>query len=138
MATTPTFAATPKIGLLQLSAATTGRDTITPAAGNLVFTAGTNGSRIDRVDVVGAALVGGSAPSANVVRLWVYDGVTVLLLREVEVPATTPTASVKGFAAVVEFPNGLVLANGSTLRATVHTYAGAQDKFNVIAHGADY
>lgn len=138
MATTPTFAATPNVGMKQIGVATAGRDTFAPLAGDLILTAGANGSRIDRVDVIGAGLVGGGAPSANVVRLWLYDGATALLLREIEVPATTPTATAKGFAASIEFPNGRILPNGWTLRATVHTYAGAQDKFNVIAQGADY
>jgi hypothetical protein len=138
MATTPTFAATPNVGMKQIAVATTARDTYTPISGDLVFTAGASGSRIDRVDVVSAALVGGGAPSANVVRLWLYDGTDVRLLREIEVPSTTPTASAKGFAASVEFPTGRIVPAGCTVRATLHTYAGAQDKYNVIVQGANY
>lgn len=138
MATTPTFAATPAVGMVQLAAATNARDTFVPGAGDLVLAGGANGSRVNRVDVVSAALVGGGAPSANVVRLWIYDGTNVRLLREIEVPATTPTASAKGFATSIEFPDGRILPNGYSLRATVHTYAGAQDKYNVIAQGAHY
>jgi len=138
MATTPTFASTPKIGLNQTAAAQTARDTFAVAGGDLVLTAGANGTRVDRVDIISAALVGGGAPSANVARLWIYDGASVRLLVEVEVPSTTPTASVKGFTSAVNFPNGLILPAGYSLRATIHTYAGAPDKMNFIAHAADY
>lgn len=139
MATTPTFASTPKIGAAVIGApAVTSRVSFTPASTDLVLTAGINGTRIDRVDIVSADEVGGASAAANVVRLWLYNGSTLFLIYEVEVPATTPTATAKGFTYTVTFINGLILPNTWTLRATVHTRAGAQDDFHVIAHAADY
>lgn len=136
MATTPQFSTTPKIGMVRLTAASAARDTIVPAAGDLVFTAGANGARIDRVDVLPSAAEGGAA-AARVVRLWLYDGTTARLLAEVEMAAGTPSATVKGVAQTVSFSNGLVLPTGWTLRATM-SVAGASDAVTVIAHGGDY
>lgn len=133
MATTPQFTVTPKIGALRIAAATNTRDGLAPAASDLVFTAGANGSRIDRVDVIDSTTPAG-AGAARVVRLWVYDGTTARLLAEVELPAATSSATVKGAAQVVYFSNGVVLPTGWTLRATCSTTDGT----NVIAHGGDY
>lgn len=136
MATTPQFSVTPKIGALRITAASSARDTLVAAAGNLAFTAGANGSRIDRVDVLGSAAEGG-ASAARVVRLWIYDGVTAFLAAEVEMPAITPSATLKGTQQTVLFTNGLVLPTGYTLRATL-SVAGGSDAVNVITHGGDY
>lgn len=136
MATTPSFSATPKVGMQRLTAASAARDTIAPAAADLVFTAGANGSRIDRVDLIASGPEGG-ASAARVCRLWLYDGTTARLLREVEFPAQTPSSTVKGTQQTVNFINGVVIPTGWTLRATL-SVAGANDAVTVIAHGGDY
>jgi hypothetical protein len=136
MATTPQFSTAPNIGMQRLTAASMARDTIVPAPGDLVFTAGANGSRIDRVDVMASAAEGGAA-AARVTRLWLFDGTTARLLRELELPAVTPSATVKGAQQTVYFTNGLVLPAGWTLRATL-SVAGANDAVTVIAYGGDY
>ena len=108
-----------------------------PAAADLLFTAGANGSRVDRVDVLGSAAEGGAA-AARVVRLWCYDGaLDPRLFKEVELAAVTPSGTVKGGAATVYFINGLVLPTGWTLRATL-SVAGANDAVSLTAHGGDY
>lgn len=133
MATTPQFTTTPKIGALRIAGATATRDGLAPAAGDLVFTAGANGSRIDRVDVIDSVTPAGVG-AARVVRLWLYDGTTARLLQEVELAAATSSATVKGTAQTLYFTNGLVLPTGWTLRAT----CSVADGTNVIAHGGDY
>jgi hypothetical protein len=134
MATTPQFSTTPKVGMLQNPTQSSARNTITPGAGDLVFTAGANGSRIDRVDVINADAEA-SAPPANVVRLWIYDGTNARLVHEVEMPANSPATTVKGYKETVTFINGLILPTGYTMRAT---RALGTSSYNVIAHGADY
>lgn len=102
-----------------------------------VFAGGVNGSRIDRVDIVQAGPIG-SAPGAGMVRLFLDNGADVVLLREVPIPADTPTASAPGPMLTVHFPQGLNLPdNNWELQAAAHL-AGAGDIFNVIAHGADF
>lgn len=132
MSTTANFTTTPRIGMLRIAAGTATRDGLAAAAGDLVFTAGANGSRIDRVELIDSDAVGASA--ARVVRLWLYDGTTARLLREVEMGAATSSATAKGAQQTVYFINGVVLPTGWTLRATSST-AGA---INVIALGGDY
>jgi len=138
MATTPQFAGTPRIGSGVLSGtANTLRDGT--GAGIVSVFAGKAGvgSRIDRVDIVQAGPVG-SAPGAGMVRLFLYDGANTRLLREVPIPANTPTASAPGPMATVHFPQGLNLPDDTWILKAASQLAGAGDIFNVIAHGADF
>ena len=128
MATTPQFAATPKASAVVL-AATADTSRTAPTTVGTVFTAGASGSRIDEVWITG---IGGST-TANQVRLFLYNGTTYYLLREVQVTATTPSASVSAFTTTVIF-NNLVLPTGWSLRATTNN----AESYAVTALGGDF
>lgn len=129
MATSPNYAATPRASSVVISTANTARD----GTGTLgtVFTAGTGGSRIDRI--IAHATV---ATTAGMVRLFVHDGTNARLWRELPVEAVTPSASVPAWSAELLFPsnNPLVLPSGWSLRASTHN----AQSFVVVAFGADY
>lgn len=126
MASAPIFVGTPKTWMAALSAANTNRD----GTGTIVTvaSAGSSGSRIDTVRVIGTAAV-----TAGVVRLFVHDGTNTRLLKEVMVAATTPSAAVETFTQDIDFPSGLFLPSGWSLRAATHN----AEAFNVIARGGD-
>ena len=129
MSSTPTFFSTPKIGIATISTANTGRD----GSGTLgtVFTAGSNGSRIEHIDVIAQGTT-----TAGRVRLFIYNGATAYLWREIAVAALVPSGTVGAFRSSVDCsdPNNLlVLPSGYSLRASTHN----AETFNVIAIGAD-
>lgn len=102
-----------------------------------VLTGGANGTRIDRVDIAQAGPVG-TAPGAGMVRLFVWNGANNRLVREVPIPANTPTATAPGPLVTVNFPQGLNLPDATWELRAASQLAGAGDIFNVIAHAANY
>ena len=99
MATSPQFAATPKASAAVL-AATADTSRTAPTTVGTVFTAGASGSRIDEVWITAVA-----ASTANQVRLFLFNGTTYYLLREVSITATTPSATVSAFTTTIFFNN---------------------------------
>lgn len=126
MATTPSFASTPRVSIGQVTTADTSRTAPTNVA--TVFTAGSSGSRIDSVSIVATATT-----TAGVVRLWLFDGTNYRLFQEVLVTAITPSTSIATFRSDLSF-NTLLLPNGWSLRATTNN----TETFNVIAFGGDF
>lgn len=133
MAIQAQFAATPKVGVSTISTANTNRDG-TGTIGT-VFTAGTSGSRVDRIIVEATGTT-----TAGMVRLFLHNGTTAFLWREVSVSAITPSATVQTFSATQSSNSAvdigylpLVLPTGWSLRASTHN----AESFNVIAIGGD-
>jgi len=128
MATDPVFTNAPRTGIGQISTANTGRD----GSGTIgdVMLGGANGSRIDRVRIVATGTT-----TAGIVRLYLDDGVSVRLIREVLVTAITASAGTEVFQTEVKFPEGLFLPTVSwDLQASTHK----AETFNVIAYGGDF
>ena len=127
MASNAQFTATPKVGIAALSVANTNRD----GSGTLgiVFTAGANGSRVDKAVV---RATGTTTPGT--VRLYIYNGTTAALFTEVIVTAVTVSASTPAFEGVIDFLGGLVLPSGYSLRASTNN----AETFNVVAFGGDF
>lgn len=106
------YAATPRTEVAQVNAANPNRD----GTGTIVnvFTAGTNGSRIDDLYITPAVTT-----TAGMVRLYIHDGTTARLWREAVIAANTPSAS----NPVISSPLsnlGLILKSGYSLRASTH------------------
>ncbi len=130
MATSPAFAATPRVGMAQLTAANPNRD----GTGTLatVLAAGTSGSKIERV-----AIIATGTTTAGMVRLFLHDGTNARLLKEIPVTAVTPSGTLKAFEAAVDFSGPdqvLLLPNGWSLRAATQN----AEVFNVFAMAGDY
>lgn len=120
MSLNPQYIATPRAAVGVLSAANTARD----GTGTLVtvFSAGAAGSRIDDLSIIATGTV-----TAGVVRLFLHDGTSARLLREIMVSATTPSTSVEAFR--VSLTNlGICLQSGWSLRASTNNAEG----FNVV------
>lgn len=131
MAAIPQFAATPKIGSVLISTADTSRTG--PTNAGIVLSAGTNGTRINRVQVVATATT-----TAGTVRLFLHDGSNFRLVAEIPVTAITPGGTTQVFSATLSDATNIdflpiVLPNGWSLRAATHN----AESFAVTAHGAD-
>lgn len=125
--TAPVFTNVANIGLVTISTANTNRDG-TGTIGT-VLTAGSNGSRIGQVVIIAQGTT-----TAGMIRLFIHNGTTAFLHKEVAVTAITPSGTVQAFTATVVYPNGLVLPTGYSLRASTHN----AESFNVIAEGGNY
>lgn len=104
------YAATPRTEVAQVNAANTNRD----GTGTIVtvFTAGTNGSRIDDLYITPAVTT-----TAGMVRLYIHDGTTARLWREVGISANTPSDTNPVVHTVLS-GLGLILKSGYSLRAS--------------------
>jgi hypothetical protein len=124
MATTAQYASTPRGAVAQVSTANTNRD----GTGTIVtvFTAGSSGSRVDDIWIVGTGTT-----TAGVVRLFINDGTNTRLWQEVMVTAITPSVSVQVFNTAL-FNQALILPNGYSLRASTQI----AETFNVIVSRA--
>lgn len=132
MASYPRFLGTTKVGIVAISTANTNRDG-TGTIGT-VFSAGTNGSRVMALTVQATVTT-----TAGMVRLYIHNGTTAYLWREIPVTAITPSASLPAFVDTMDCSddspeNILVLPTGYSLRASTHN----AEAFNVIAIGGDY
>ena len=132
----PLFTLTPNVGVTAVSAtadaavAASG-SSITPTAGSFktVLTAGTNGTRVEEIDIVGTGVT-----VAGLIRLYVYDGTSYWLRTTVIVPVVTPSATQPNYEYVLTFQN-FVLGTGKSL---VVTSTVASQLANVIALGGDF
>lgn len=130
MASTAQYVATPKNGVAQVSTANTNRD----GTGTLatVYTAGTNGSRIDALQIQAAATT-----TAGMVRFFISNdgGTTKRLVGEVAITAITPSATVAAFNTTIG--NGITgsfLSKGLVMQASAILYASTHnaETFNII------
>lgn len=127
---TPIFVQSPKAWIASLATANTNRD----GSGTIatVASAGANGSRIDHIDVSAYG-----ATTAGVIRLYINDGTTSFLWKEILVGAVTPsqTVAVWSYSLDCSAPqNACLLPSGYSLRASTHN----AENFRVIAFGGDY
>lgn len=131
MATAPQFVSTPKSPAVLISTANTNRDG-TGTIGT-VFTAGTNGSRIDKIIICARATT-----TAGNIRFYIHDGSNYFLFKEVPVVAITPSATTPTFSAVlsqeIETTLPLILPTGYSLRVSTEK----AEAFNIIAIGGDF
>src|SRR5258707_14571392 len=97
------YVGTPQVWAGSMSTANTARDG-SGTTTTLVTGAATPGTRLDKIRFVGVGTVTG-----GMVRVFLNNGTTKFLLREVAVPATTPSATVEGWAYDLTFGDGLVL-----------------------------
>lgn len=130
MASAPIFAATPKLGIVQITTANTARD----GTGTLatLYTAGSSGSLIYKIQIVATGTT-----TANVVRLFVTDtgGANPRMIEEIIVPAITPSTTVRVFEYVLVYPqnNPLVLQSGMLLKGSTN----ATETYNAFTFAGD-
>lgn len=124
---TPRFIADGKVWAAEISAANANRD----GTGTVVtvVTAAAQGSRIDLVRVVAEVTT-----TAGMVRLFLHDGSTFFLVKEIEVDAITASATVPAFEGEWAPTEPIILPTGWTLQAATEQ----AEAMNVLAFGGDY
>ena len=116
-----------------ISTANTNLDGVTGAGYGSVAT---GSAGMDEIDVV--YIQAGGATTAGMIRLWVYDGTTAIMVAEIPVPPNTPINTfpqVPVWRTVVQFNPPLRLPSTShVLRASTHI----GETFYVLAQGRKY
>jgi len=132
MTTQANYASTPRCAMAQVTTANTNRD----GTGTIVsvFTAGSSGSRIERVLIQAVGTT-----TAGMIRLYINDGTNSRLYQEIPIGATTPSGSVPAIAVACQaftmptmYP--IVIPTGFSLRASTNN----TETFNIIAIGGDF
>jgi hypothetical protein len=128
--TSPIFTLTPRISGSPIDIANTARD----GTGTIstIITGTTNGTRINRINIKAS----GSQTVAGTIRLFIYDGTTNFLWREVLVTAIIASGSVATFESITNLSGeyALILPNNYSLKASTNN----AESFNIIAEGGDY
>ena len=132
MATQAQYASVPKVGVGQISTANTNRDG-TGTIGT-VFTAGSNGSRIDMIDLQATATT-----TAGMIRLFVHNGTNAILIGELPVTAVTPSGTLPAWSAQLNTNTmtqllPITIPTGWSLRASTNN----AEAFNIVAFGGDF
>ena len=127
MATAAQYASTVKSAQAQVSTANTNRNGTGTIA--TVFTAGSNGSRIDDIYIVATGTT-----TAGVIRLFLNDGSNTWLWREIIVAAVTPSTTLPVWTSIL-LDQALILANGWSLRAATNN----AETFNIqVTRAGDF
>lgn len=125
---------------LRLTTANTTRDLSTTTNGGLLFTAGTNGSRIDQIDFVHSAALQTTASVAAVGRIFLCDsaiGGNARLIKEIALPLVTPSATAVGATYSITFTVPLFIASGEHLWATISA-TQTSGGYDITCYGGDY
>lgn len=126
MATSPSFAVTPRVGAANVATANTNRDGTGTVA--TLITGAATGTRVAEI-VVQARVT----TTAGMVRLFLYDGTTYRFFDEIAVAAATVSATVKG-TRVSALYNNLILPSASwSIVVATHN----AESIDVVALGAD-
>lgn len=123
------FASTPFTSFCQASVANTARDG-TGTLVDLTPVAPAAGRRVDAIELVAAGAV-----TAGMVRLFLHDGTTNRLWKEIPVTAITPSASVPVWSALLMLVRPLILASGWRIRMSVHN---AEAINGTVVTGGDF
>lgn len=145
--TAPIFSLSGVVGQVGVSAANT-KSNGTGTIGTdifLLFTAGANGSFVDRVRWTPTATAASTATGATVARIFIStktSGATTgstdtFLFQEIALPAVTAdaTAAAPNF---YEIPLGFVLPNGYTILVTNHAAPNANTQWQAQLFGGNY
>lgn len=104
-----------------------------PTNATTVFTAGSNGAKVEEIRLVPLTTF---TAGQVVVNLFIHDGSTYKLFDTWTSPAATVSTTSGATPTIKPYPN-LVLKNGETIKATV-TVAAGQSLVAVHVLGADF
>jgi len=127
--TNPVFTVTPRIGAAVISAANTNLD----GTGTVVtiLTAGTFGTRVHRIQIKAKVTT-----TAGMIRIFIHDGSSYFLYKEIPVTAITPSGTVEAFEYTLDLQNedAIILPTTYSIRMSTHN----AEAFNCFVEGGDY
>jgi hypothetical protein len=133
------FVAATNVTKSRLSTANTTRDLGTTTNAVLAFTAGANGSIVDRITFTATANDQTTASANSVLRVYVTDNsiANPRLLKEIAIAAVTPSSTAIGATGQIIFAGGLVL-NAGTTNNLLYVTTSVTGGWDVVVEGGDY
>ena len=134
--TTPIFGLTPNVTKVRVTTANTTRDLSVTTNSVLSFTAGANGSRVERITFTHVAADRTTASLAAVVRIYITDAAIAnpRLYKEIGISAATPTSAIIGATTQLVIPGGIFIPSTQLMYVTI----SVNTNFDVITEGYDY
>lgn len=126
MATSPAFAATPRLASVNIATANTNRDGSGTVA--TLITGVAAGTRISEI-VIKARVT----TTAGQVRVFLYDGTTFYLFDEIAVAAASVSATVQATRVSTTYNNLILPSSSWSIRVSTHN----AESIDVTALGAD-
>lgn len=126
MANVPSYVAIPNLGCATIATANALRDGTGTMA--TVFTAGANGSMVNRLNITAR-----STTTAGMIRFFIHNGTSAYLWKEVAVSAVTPSATVASFNGSIVVDEPLNLPTGYSVRVSTEK----AESFNILIEGGD-
>lgn len=139
--TQPIFVLTPNRGRVRLTTGNTTRDLSSLTSASLLFSAGANsGSRIDTITFTHVANNSTQASIACVGRVYITSdaaGANPRLLKEIALPAVTPTVAAIGQAQTMTFSPAETLNTGEYLWVAI-SVTQTSGGYDIICNGGDF
>lgn len=134
--TSPVFSLTPNCSKSRLSTANTTRDLSVTTNAVLAFTAGANGSRIDRIVFTHTAADQTTVSGTSVLRVYITDAAIAnpRLRKELVISTITPSATAIGATGTMEFYGGLIINSNELIYVTTSVTGG----WDVVVEGGDF
>ena len=134
--TTPIFGLTPNVTKVRVTTANTTRDLSVTTNSVLSFTAGANGSRVERITFTHVAADQTTASLAAVVRIYITAAAIAnpRLYKEIGISAATPTSAIIGATTQLVIPGGIFIPSTQLMYVTI----SVNTNFDVITEGYDY
>lgn len=118
---------TANTGLANIS---TGNSSMTGTGSTLLLTAASSGTSIDRIRIKAIAAI-----SADMlIRVFIYDGTTYFVFKEVFVPAYSQSGTYQTFEHTIKFPDTLQLKSGYK----IYVCGSVSGNFHITAEGMDW
>ena len=142
--TNPIFVLTPNRGVnggVRITGTNTTRDLSSTGNTFIVFSAGTNGARVDAIDWVSSSTGQTTANPSTVARIFQCSDANLSnprLVRELAILPVTPSATVIGSTNTMSFTTPLVLPPNYVLVATIGSVLTAGQYYDVTVYGGDY
>ena len=115
---------------LQAAGSARSGSTSTAATGAVsLLSAGSTGTRVDEITFTSLG-----TSTANVGRIFIYNGTNYYLYKEIVIPAVTPTASVATASVTTTFSNFIIPSTSSIYVSVATLDAG----YSVVAFGGDF
>jgi hypothetical protein len=141
--TSPIFLLSANKGIntgLSLTTGNTTRDLSSTTNAGLLFSAGSNGSRIESIDFVHSAASQTQASVAAVGRIFLCSdalGANPRLIKEIALPLITPSATVVGQTQTITFTTPLFIQSGQHLWASISA-TQTSGAYHITVYGGDY
>lgn len=134
--TTPIFGLTANVTKVRVTTANTTRDLSVTTNSVLSFTAGTNGSRVERITFTHVAANQTTASVAAVVRIYITNTAITdpILYKEIGIALATPSSTAIGATTQLVIPGGIFIPSGQFMYVTT----SATTTWDVVTEGYDY